>query len=259
MVSYSFTLEAFEYFLLIMVRITSFVMTAPFFNLDSFPGRVKIGFSGLTSILLFYTLPAASLDYDSVYGYAIIIIKEAMTGLLLGFATNICTYIVLFSGRLIDMEVGLSMATVMDPTTREQSSLTGTFYNNMIMMMLVVLDMHLFIFRSFVDCFEVIPISQAIFDYDHLYQSMITFITDYMVIGFRIILPVFVSIMLLNVILAIMAKVAPQMNMFAVGMQLKIIVGFMVLYVVTDLMTYISNYVFEEMKKMMVLFARGMY
>lgn len=259
MVSYSFTLETLEYFLLILVRISCFVMTAPFFNLDAFPARVKIGFSAVTSILLFYSLPEASLDYNSVYGYAVIVLKEGITGLLLGFACNICSSIVLLAGRLIDMEIGLSMATVLDPATNEESSLTGTFYNNMIMMLLVITDMHLFIFRSFIDCFDVIPINKAIFDFEHIYESMLSFLQDYMVIGFRIMLPVFVCTMLLNIILAVMAKVAPQMNMFAVGMQLKIIIGFLVLYVTVDLLPYISNYVFEEMKKMMVLFAKGLY
>ena len=78
-------------------------------------------------------------------------------------------------------------------------------------------------------------------------------------IAFRIMLPVFACIMILNSILGIMAKVAPQMNMFAVGIQLKIIVGFLVLFITITLLPSIADMIFTEMRKMMVLFIEGMY
>ena len=80
-----------------------------------------------------------------------------------------------------------------------------------------------------------------------------------MVIGFRICLPVFAAMLLLNAILGILAKIAPQMNMFAVGMQLKILVGLSVLFLTAGLLPNISNFVFTEMKRMMVSFVGGMY
>jgi flagellar biosynthetic protein FliR len=83
--------------------------------------------------------------------------------------------------------------------------------------------------------------------------------TDYMVIGFRIFLPVFICIMMLNVILGIMAKVSPQMNMFAVGIQLKVMVGLAVLFVTVPLLPNISDFIFTEVKKMMTLFMEGLY
>jgi len=260
MVNYTFTLESFQYFLLILVRVTSFVGTAPFFSMTSIPNRVKVGFSAMVSILLFFSLPdATEIDYSGVFGYATVVIKEAMTGLLIGFSCNICTSIIIFAGRMIDMDIGLAMAMEFDPTSGQQVSITGMYYNYFLMMLLIISDMHLFIFRSFVDCYEVIPINQTIFDYDHLYESMLTYMTDYMVIGFRIILPVFICIMLLNVVLGIMSKVAPQMNMFAVGIQMKIMVGFLVLLVIAELFPSVANFIFEEIKKMMVLFVQGMY
>ena len=65
--------------------------------------------------------------------------------------------------------------------------------------------------------------------------------------------------MILNCILGILAKVAPQMNMFAVGMQIKILVGFGVLFLTISLLPGIASFIFTEMKKMMVLFIEGMY
>ena len=80
-----------------------------------------------------------------------------------------------------------------------------------------------------------------------------------MVIAFRIVLPVFICIMMLNVVLGVMAKVAPQMNMFSVGLQLKVMVGFVILFFCMQLLPDVANFIFIEMKRMMVTFMEAMY
>ena len=126
-------------------------------------------------------------------------------------------------------------------------------------MLLVLTNMHHVILNSFVDVFELVPINAQIFDWEHLVEAFVTYFVDLFVISFRIMLPIFSCIMILNCILAILAKVAPQMNMFAVGMQLKILVGFFVLYLTITLLPSVASFIFMEMRKMMVLFVEGMY
>ena len=75
------------------------------------------------------------------------------------------------------------------------------------------------------------------------------YISDLMIIGFRIVLPIFASSMILNCILGIMAKVAPQMNMFAVGVQLKILLGVSIMFVTIMLLPDISNFIFTIISK----------
>ena len=77
----------------------------------------------------------------------------------------------------------------------------------------------------------------------------IVFLGDYISIGFQICLPVFAVMLLLNAVLGILAKVSPQMNMFAVGMQLKVLVGLCVLFFTTGMIPAVSNVIFTEMKK----------
>lgn len=259
MVELSFSLVTFEYFLMILVRVASFVFIAPFFGMTNTPSRIKVGFSVFVTIILFQILPKTTLDYQGVFGYAVIIVKEGITGLLIGFAANICNSIILLAGNMIDMEIGLSMATVFDPMTNSQVNITGNLYNYFLLMLLIVTDMHHYILNAVVDSYELIPIAGQSFDWEHLFSSFLMFMTDLFVIAFRIILPIFVVSMILNVILGIMAKVAPQMNMFAVGMQLKVLVGFLVMFLTIRLLPNISNFIFKEMKKLMVAFIEGMY
>lgn len=259
MVNLSFSLITFEYFLMILVRVATFVFVAPFFGMTNTPFRVKIGFSVFVSLLLFQILPKTGLDYQDVFGFAAIIVKEGITGLLIGFAASICNSIILLAGNMIDMEIGLSMATTFDPMTNSQVNITGNLYNYFILMLLIVTDMHHYILRAVVDSYQLIPIAGQNFDWEHLFTSFLAFVTDLFVIAFRIILPIFVVSMILNAILGIMAKVAPQMNMFAIGMQLKLLVGFVILFLTIRMLPNISNFIFEEMKRMIVSFIEGMY
>ena len=130
MINYSFDLATFEYFLMILVRIASFVYIAPFFGMANTPGRVKIGFSAVVSLLLYSViLPKTGLEYSGVFDYAILVVKEVIVGLLIGYGANICNTIVLTAGKLIDMNIGLSMAMEYDPMTQSQSSVVSNMYN----------------------------------------------------------------------------------------------------------------------------------
>lgn len=259
MVDYSFSLVTFEYFLLILVRISSFVFVAPFFSTPNTPGRVKIGLSLFTSLLLFGILPETELAYTGVIEYAIIVIKEGITGLLIGFGANICNSIVLLSGNIIDLNMGLSMATEYDPINRTQAPVTGNLYNYLVLLLLLSSGMDQYLLRAITESFTLIPVNGQVFRWDSLLGSMVQYMGDAMVLGFRIALPVFAVIMILNCILGIMAKVAPQMNMFAVGIQLKLLVGMAVMFLTVRLLPYVSDLITTEMRRMVVSMVEGLY
>ena len=124
MIDYTFSLLTFEYYILVLVRIASFVAVAPFFGLNTIPARVKAGFAMTLAILVVQISPV-ELAYDGMLAYGVIVVREAITGLMIGMMANISTYIIGFAGRMIDMEVGLSMAQEYNPMTRTQESITG--------------------------------------------------------------------------------------------------------------------------------------
>lgn len=259
MINYSFSIYDLEYFLLIFTRVSCFVFIAPFFSMSNTPARVRIGLSFFSSMLLYGVLtPAEAVVCDSVLEYTVIIMKEAVVGLLIGFGANICTSVVNFAGSIVDMETGLSMATLMDPATRENTSITGVFYQYVFMMLLIATGMYRYLFGALADTFTLIPVNGAVFRSDSLVQSMTDFLSDYIVIGFRIVLPVFCVVLLLNAILGVLAKVSPQMNMFSVGIQLKILVGLAVMFFTAAMLPGAADFIFQEMKKMIVSFVNGM-
>ena len=259
MIDLSFSLIDFEYILLITVRIASFFFVAPFFSQRGVPAQAKIGMALMIAIILFSVVPPPEEVYTGVFGYAYAVLKEGITGLLIGFSAYICNSIVIFAGNIIDMDIGLSMAQEYNPDMSMQITSTGNLYYYLIFALLIATGMDRYLLRVACDSFYVVPIGGAVFEWDSLLLSMTTYMGDLFVIGFRIFLPVFAVIMIMNCILGVMAKVAPQMNMFSIGIQLKILVGFVVLFLMIFLFPSVAEMVFDEIKKMVVLFIEGMY
>ena len=251
MINYSFSIYDLEYFLLILTRISCFVFIAPFFSMNKTPRTLRVGLSFFTSLLLYQALtPAEGVAYSTLLEYALMVIKEALTGLLIGFSATICTSIVNFAGSIADMEIGLSMVTLMDPTSREATSITGVLYQYVLTLMMVASGMYRYLFGALADSFVLIPVSGAMFRGDSLLSIMVEFLGDYVMIGFRIVLPVFCVTLLLNAVLGVLAKVSPQLNMFAVGIQLKVLVGLSIFTLTASMLPGVADFIFEEMKRM---------
>ncbi len=245
----TFTIDGFDGFLLILVRISAFVFVAPFFSIPNVPQRVKAGFSLIFALILFQITPV-DIQYGTVIEFAALMLKEALTGLIIGFFTNLSYYILNFSGQIMDMEIGFSMVNELDPVAHVESTITSNLYSYSVILMLLVTDMHLYIIKAFADTFKVIPLGQAHLN-PNIYLLMMDFIRDYFIIGFRIVLPVFAAMLIINTILAILAKVAPQMNMFVIGFQLKIITGLLILFLLVRFLPTVSGFIFNEMIDMM--------
>ncbi|MCD7709623.1 MAG: flagellar biosynthetic protein FliR [Clostridiales bacterium] len=258
MATYAFTLNNFEYFLLILVRVSAFVYIAPFFGQSGIPNQTKIGFAAFISMILYSVVDRPELNYASAVGYALVVLSEGITGLLIGLASNICNSIVVFAGHIIDMDIGLSMANEFNQDMGTEVSMTGNLYYYGVLMLLIATNLHTYLIQTLSDSFSLIPIGGANFNMDSLLSAMMTYMADLMIIGFRIFLPFFACIMILNCVLGVMAKVAPQMNMFAVGMQLKVLTGFIVMVLVAFMLSSVSSMIFDEIKKLVNLFVQGM-
>jgi len=246
----TFTLEQFEFYLVILARISAFVYAAPFFSMNTVPQRIKIGLSAVLAYLVFTISTYQPLVYSGSLGYLFLVAENVLVGVVLGLFSNICTFILSFAGQIMDMQIGFSMATEYDPATRSTVSLTSNIYNYAVLLVMLVSRLHYYIVEAIIDSFELIPLGGVSFNTE-IYKLMVQFIVDFCVIGFRIALPVFAAIMVVNAVLAILAKVAPQMNMFVIGIQLKVLIGLAVLVVITGQLDSIADFIFDQMFDML--------
>lgn len=247
----TFTVEHLEFFLAIAMRIAGFVFLAPFFSNSSMPQRAKLLLSLSVALVAFFVVPREEpLVYNGVIGYAGIIVSEAIAGMILGLFANLAMLILSFAGQVADMEIGLSMVTQFDTTNNMQITITGNILTYAVMLMMVATNLHLYVLRAIIDSFVLIPVGQAKFS-PLFYEGYLSYIFDFMVLAFRIILPVFAALLVVNAILAVLAKAAPQLNMFVIGFQLKIFVGLAVLTIMMLFLPSISEMIFEQMMKLL--------
>lgn len=248
-----FTIEYIEYAVLIITRISMIFFIVPFFGNVNIPVRIKIALSFFLSLIIMNSVDYSAVSYQGMLGYSILIAQEAVTGLLIGIGSGFALYILNFSGHMLDMEIGFSMAMEMDPTTQVQTTISATFLTAVFMLMFIASDMHYFLIDAVVDSYKVIPIGEGIVS-PNLYKIFVQYVIDYFVIGFRIILPVFACILVINVILGILARIAPQMNMFVFGMQLKVYAGLSLIFILMNFLPGITDFLFNEMQTLTKLF-----
>ena len=257
MFDFTFSLRDLEYFLLIVVRITCFIHAAPFFGMTNTPTRIKIGLGVLISMLVYRTMTPVYPEYSTVLVFSIYVIKEAITGILIGYSAALCVTILNFAGHLVDMEIGLSMVSLFDPVSRESVTISGTYYQYTVLLMLMISGMYQYVLAAIIETFNMIPVSGAVFSSEKILNAMLTFLRDYLALGFRLCLPVFAAMHLLNAILGILAKVSPQLNMFAVGIQFKLLLGLGVIFLTVGMLPGASTAILSEMKKMITVFAEA--
>lgn len=224
--------------------------TAPFFSLNNVPGRVKAGLALYMTAILFYSTSYTPPEYSGVIGFSLLAVSEALAGAIMGFFANIAYHILAFAGQMIDMDIGFSMVNQFDPISNIQTTITANFYGYLVLLIMMITGLHRFFIRAVIDSFSIVGLGQVVIS-PRLYLLMGEFLTDYFIIAFRIIIPVFAAILVVNTILAILSKMAPQMNMFVVGMQLKVLVGLLILLLIIEMVPSVADFIFEEMSKML--------
>ncbi len=259
MIEQSFSIYHFEYFLVILVRIMGAMAFAPIFGNMNVTRRIRLFLSVAVALPIFFSHPYEPLGYTTTIGFTSILLKELVVGLSIGFMSNITLTIITMAGQFIDRELGFSMVSSFDPTFNTETTITAEFYNKLIIIIMLSTNMHYFILSALSDSFELIPIGNVKLDSGLLYDSMIQYITDYFVIALRISMPIMITIMLSNVILGVLAKTSPQMNMFVIGIQLKIILGFMILVVTLPFLGNITRYIYEQMETIVMEILKAFY
>ncbi|HZG57875.1 flagellar biosynthetic protein FliR [Paenibacillus sp.] len=244
--------------LLIFCRMTGFFITAPVFSTrNNVPPPFRIGISVFAALLVFFasgTERAIPIDQE----YAYYIIRESLIGVLLGFIAYLFFTVVQIAGSFIDMQMGFGIANVIDPMTGAQSPVFGSFKYMIAMLLFLTLDGHHYLLLGIMDSYQVIPLDNTFFaavaagpPVELLTRSVSTAFT----LSFQMAAPIVATMFLVDVALGILAKTAPQFNVFVVGMPLKILVGLGVMLLLIPGFAFLFQNLFatmfENMNEMM--------
>ena len=246
-------LKRYELFLLILVRTSGIFFISPFFSSQNVPNTIKAGFSLILSIILTMVMDINIDILDTPL--PIIIFKELMVGLMIGFISYIFFTTFYVMGQIIDMKIGFGLVNVIDPQHRVQVPLLGNFYYILAFLLFLSINGHHIIIDALVDSYEFIPIGNFRFTQD-IVNLLLDIVSYTFSIGFRIGAPVVAIIFLLDILLGILARTIPQMNVFVVGMPFKILIGLIIVGLTIPIFYSLTNNVFNNMVEKIYYFLK---
>lgn len=233
----------YELFLLVLTRVSGIFIISPFFSAQNIPNILKIGFSFILSILISLTLDI-NITLEGTT-FVATIAKELMVGLIIGFISYMFFTVFYIMGQLIDMKIGFGMVNVMDPQHKVQVPLMGNFYYILAFLILFSINGHHMIINAIVDSYEFIPIGKFTFD-EEIAFFLINILSKTFATGFKLAAPIIAIILLIDLVLGILARTIPQMNVFVVSMPLKILVGFLIISISIPIFYTITIDIFNE-------------
>lgn len=219
-------------FLLVVARLSGLFLLAPVFSSRMIPGRIKI----MALLVLAFTMTPivtagspTSLPTDGVH-LAVLMLKESLIGLALGFAVSIVFSAVQVAASLIDTSIGFSLANIIDPLNNTQASIFGSFYSMVTTLSFLALNGHHFMLAGFTRSFDLIPV-EMMPRFEKMLDNAASIFLELFVMAFQIAAPVLITLLLADVVLGVVSRVVPQMNVFFVGIPLKIGVGMLAIIV----------------------------
>jgi flagellar biosynthetic protein FliR len=239
-------IEKFEVFLLVLVRCSAIFLMTPIFGRRNVPAVFKVGLALMLSIVL---LPAVELSSGFEMGFlqlALLAAKEAAVGLIIGFVTYVVFTAIYFAGQIIDMKTGFGIVNVLDPQTNTQIPIMGNFLYIFTLIVFITMDGHLMLIKALAESFTIVPAGHHLQVTAETVAELVSTLHSTFVIGFKISAPVVAAVFLTDVALGILARTMPQMNVFMVGMPLKIMIGMFTLMIMIPVFAIVLDVLFTN-------------
>lgn len=219
----------FEAFFLIFARFIAFLSVAPIFSRKGIPNIVKIALALFLSIIIVGIAPApAANTSNSILMFALLIVNESILGLALGYLATLMFAIIGMGGQFIDFQMGLSIGAIYDPGTQTQSTLFGSLYNWMALMLLLAINGHHYMLKAVAESFRILPVGTVDMS-KYNAEGIVHLFTDSIGIAFQIAVPVLIVLILTDIILGIIARTVPQLQIFLLSIPIKIMLGILFL------------------------------
>ena len=216
-------------FLLITARMSGCILFNPLLGRRGIPGLVKGGFILMLSLSAFALTPLPEQVPDTLLTLALTFLLELFLGYVLGLAVNLFFYIPLMAGSVIDMQMGLSMASTYDPASGIQVTATSTLFNVLMSLLFFAANGHHTLIRIFLASGRVVPFGRVALGED-LYAALIEMFIDCTILGVKLCMPILAAELMGQVGMGILMKAIPQINVFAINIELKVIIGLLLTF-----------------------------
>jgi len=240
-------LEKFQIFLLCLARVVAIVTAIPVFAGKQAPPQVKIGISFATAMLLFpYMASHAPAIETGLLNYAVILLNEIVIGLLLGLMTQLIFTAISFGGTIIGYQMGFAAANIFDPQTTQQLSLMSQFSNVFAILLFLTLNLHHLFFQVILDSYILLP--PGMLDFSGGSVPLLMDLAGHMfLLAVQLSAPVLALLLISNLVLGILARVFPQLNVFMLSFPMNIGIALLVIGLTFQFLPLIIRQEFDSM------------
>ncbi|TDQ39662.1 flagellar biosynthetic protein FliR [Aureibacillus halotolerans] len=238
-------------FLLVLARVASFFTVLPLFSYRNVPVIYRVGLSIFLSWTMIYTIDAPPIGVDGTY--VAYLLQEIFVGLALGLIAYIIMSAFQIAGAFIDFQMGFAVANVIDPQTGAQTPLVGQYLYTFSLLFLLSVDAHHMLLNGIFYSYQLLPLGLdglSIADGNAVHTVIVAF-TKMFLIALQMAIPVVGCLFLVDVALGIVARSVPQLNVFVVGLPLKILVSFIMLIIVMPAFFMLADEMFSLVTKTM--------
>ncbi len=234
-------------FSMIVMRMSGMLLLNPVFGGSNIPSRVKAQLVMAFSVML-YVWSGGELAHEpgSLLEYGVMLLSELAMGAVLGFAMELAVFTVRFAAAVMDFTMGFNMAQVYDPESRGQVTVTSGLQYAFFMLLFFAVNGHLRLVSIFFGSAAVVPFGEVSFG-PAVYMAVLDIFSNAVLMGFQMALPIVAMELVTEAAVGIMMRMIPQINVFSVNFQIKIMVGMlMLLFLFSPLSAKISTMI-EEM------------
>jgi flagellar biosynthesis protein FliR len=228
--------------LLVFLRAGAWLSIFPLFTMQNFPVQLRLALGGMVSFLVSQTItvpPTLPQGFFSILG---VMIAEVGSGLLLGFICRLVFHILEFAGNLVSSELGLNMASTLNPFTHARSDIPGTVLYYLGALLFLILDLHHALLLAFQKTYMFLPFG-AVHLKEALFNNIIGSTSQLFSLGLLMAAPIIAVSFLVNLVFSVLGRAVPQMNVFSESFPFRIMAGLTVFGLSLNLMAqHISNY-----------------
>lgn len=222
--------------LLIGGRVGGMVLTLPIFGGKNYPNIAKIGLVlALTVIIVPYANFNLSINLTTGWEFGLYLVNEVIIGLFLGMIASVFVGFIYFAGDFIDYLIGFSMVSVMNPLDETQMPVTTNLFYIFMNLVFLALNMHHKLIITMVESFQKIEVGSFIKGAESL-SFLMSVVLETFVVGFSLAAPFIITVLVADIVLGLLSKAMPGMNIFILGMPFKILIGFFILIMILPLL-----------------------
>lgn len=242
------TVGQLEVFLLILGRIAGVFIQAPVLSSRSIPAWIKTAAAVWLAILLWFVTPVSWSLPAAPVSFLIALTVEVGIGFLIGFVCNVLFIAIQSAGEIMDLQMGLSVATALDPVFGAVISIVGRLCFMIALIIFITVDGHHLILSAFHQSFRMLPAGTlANFANPNLSDQLLGLLRTLWITAVKFAAPVVLLIFLSDFTFGIVSRVAPQVNVFMLGFQVKPILGIFGLLMIAPL---IARYIIRLLELM---------